>query len=137
MLFSHDFIRAEDKYRREVMRDQARKGNHVFAKTATAIVVAALLVTACGDPVSETGQPSSQRFLEVNTSALDALVPAASGSAAAIVDEFLYLNTTALDAIAPKTALAQPPTDRGFIYWNTTSLEYPGLVDVEADSGPR
>lgn len=52
MLTTHSHLNAEDKYRREVLRDQYQtetKGR--VAKTATALVVAgAIALTACGVP---------------------------------------------------------------------------------------
>lgn len=53
MLLSNDFVKAEHEYRMEALRDQHRPANRRFARTAGAVVVAALLtaaLAACGIP---------------------------------------------------------------------------------------
>ena len=78
-----------------------------------------------------------EEFIRLNTTALDALAPAAVVEPLMDVDPFLYWNTTALDALAP-AAVVEPLMDVDpFLYWNTTALEYPQTGYVEPESGPR
>lgn len=45
---------------------------------------------------------SHDEFVRINTTALDALVPAAAAvESSGVVDPFIYINTTALDDLAP------------------------------------
>lgn len=45
---------------------------------------------------------SHDEFVRINTTALDALVPAAAAvESPGVVDSFIYINTTALDDLAP------------------------------------
>ncbi|HEX6299749.1 MAG TPA: hypothetical protein VF148_04720 [Acidimicrobiia bacterium] len=81
---SDDFIKAEDKYRREVLRDQYQdKGGNVGI-TAALILVAAMIVAACGTAVETgTGTVSSNQAVrdvapvwEPNHSMLDSILEA-------------------------------------------------------------
>lgn len=53
MLIGNDFVRAEDKYRREVLRDQYQtRSTGRVGKTVAALVVAgAIVLAACGTAV--------------------------------------------------------------------------------------
>lgn len=60
MLFTESAIRAEDKYRREVLRDQYQRTSKVgmAAKAAGLVVVASMVLAACGIPAdNQTGAP--------------------------------------------------------------------------------
>ena len=79
-------------------------------------------------------------FVRLNTTDLDALVPAASAKAIespAVVDPFIQMNTTSFDGLVPVAAAAviesQMVVDPNFLYWNTTALE--NLVPVAAANG--
>ncbi len=79
-------------------------------------------------------------FVRLNTTDLDALVPAVLGQAIespAVVDPFIEMNTTSFDGLVPVAAVAvtesQRVVDANFLYWNTTALE--NLVPVAAANG--
>lgn len=84
-----------------------------------------------------------ERFIELNTSALDALAPQAATSVTTSASDgavggFLYWNTTALDGIAQRSSAdVAIGADRGFLYWNTTALELPQPGYAQPASGPR
>ncbi len=64
MLIGEDFLKAEHKYRRELLRDQNQKAKMgSFAKAATLIFVASLMLATCGIPAedgaAETVEPSA------------------------------------------------------------------------------
>jgi hypothetical protein len=64
-------------------------------------------------------------FIRINTTALDALVPAAGAvESPGWVDPFIYINTTALDGLAPATVAIQTQGDVPFIYINTRALDH-------------
>jgi hypothetical protein len=52
MLMSNEFVRAEDKYRRDLLRDQyqTQTTGRVGKVVAVLVVAGALLLAACGDP---------------------------------------------------------------------------------------
>lgn len=56
MLMSNEFVRAEDKYRRERLQDQRQKRIGKVGKFVTVLAVGALVLAACGIPAeSEAG----------------------------------------------------------------------------------
>lgn len=113
------------------------------------IVGAALLVTSSVFFITDsrdesgvavrtvTGSLSQEEFIRLNTTALDALVPAVVIESQADVDRFLYWNTTALDALVGTTAGEPEAAVDSFLYWNTTALEYSQTPYTEPESGPR
>ena len=80
---------------------------------------------------------TQDEFIRLNTTALDALVPAVVIESQMDADPFLYWNTTALDGLAPSTSRAPEVDVDSFLYWNTSALEYPKAGYVEPESGPR
>ena len=86
-----------------------------------------------------TPQEPVDPFIQMNTTALDGLVPAAVSQPAVRVDPFVEMNTTALDGLAPATSRGQRSeiaTDE-FLEWNVSSLEYAPARYSESASGPR
>ena len=76
-------------------------------------------------------------FVRLNTTDLDALVPAASAKAIespAVVDPFIQMNTTSFDGLVAGIE-SQSVVDPNFLYWNTTALE--NLVPVAAANGEK
>jgi len=67
MLMSNEFVKAEDKYRRDLLRDQyqAESTGKVGKVVAVLVVAGALLLAACGDP-NET-QSGAEGATEVTT----------------------------------------------------------------------
>lgn len=67
MLMSNEFVKAEDKYRRDFLRDQyqAESTGKVGKVVAVLVVAGALLLAACGDP-NET-QSGGEGATEVTT----------------------------------------------------------------------
>ncbi|MCZ6456082.1 MAG: hypothetical protein O6650_02405 [Actinobacteria bacterium] len=69
MLIGEDFLKAEHKYRGELLRDQYQKPKmSSLAKAATLIVVVSILLAACGTPVEV------QSATRVEPSATDAAI---------------------------------------------------------------
>jgi hypothetical protein len=57
---------------------------------------------------------SHDEFVRLNTTALDALVPAAAAvKSQDVVDPFIYINTTALDALAPAAGAIETQQSNG------------------------
>lgn len=83
------------------------------------------------------GSLTQEEFIRLNTTALDALVPAVVIESQMDVDPFLYWNTTALDALVSATASEPEAAVDSFLYWNTTALEYSQTPYTEPESGPR
>lgn len=52
MLIGNEFVRAEDKYRRDLLRDQyqSESSGRVGKVVAVLVVAGALILAACGDP---------------------------------------------------------------------------------------
>ncbi len=76
-------------------------------------------------------------FVRLNTTDLDALVPAASAQAIespAVVDPFIQMNTTSFDGLVAGIE-SQKVVDPNFLYWNTTALE--NLIPVAAANGEK
>ena len=76
-------------------------------------------------------------FVRLNTTDLDALVPAASAKAIespAVVDPFIQMNTTSFDGLVAVIEY-QRVVDPNFLYWNTTALD--NLVPVAAADGEK
>jgi len=80
---------------------------------------------------------SHEEFIRLNTTALDALIPAVASVSQMDVDSFLYWNTTALNALVSAKSDTQGADVGSFIYWNTAALEYPQAPVTDPESGPR
>jgi len=67
MLMSNEFVKAEDKYRRDLLRDQyqAESTGKIRKVVVVLVVAGALLLAACGDP-NET-QSGGEGATEVTT----------------------------------------------------------------------
>lgn len=138
-----------------IAHDGTPSARGVFARGGVVIAIGLALAIAVGFSMADGGAAEKSpartwsaasglahdEFLRLNTTALDALVPAAPAVTGpqGVVDRFTYLNTTALDALVPAASAvtgSQGVVDR-FIYLNTTALEYPPLRYSEQPSGPR
>ena len=76
-------------------------------------------------------------FVRINTTDLDALVPATSTQAIEsqrVVDPFIEMNTTSFDGLVAVIE-SQKVVDPNFLYWNTTALD--NLVPVAAANGGK
>ena len=76
-------------------------------------------------------------FVRLNTTDLDALVPATSAKAIespAVVDPFIEMNTTSFGGLVAVIE-SQRVVDPNFLYWNTTALD--NLVPVAAANGEK
>ena len=85
MLFGEDFVKAEDKYRREQLRDQ----NHqtwTFGRVTTLIVVASIVVAACGVAPQDVSSPQ----VRTNSGLIQDLAPVGTPNLAAIGSHRLY-----------------------------------------------
>jgi hypothetical protein len=113
----------------------------IGAGIALAAAVAFLIADGTATEPAETASASvsgfsEAAFIEINTTALDRLVPpAAVVETPAGVDSFIYVNTTGLD-FPPRAALAPEASD-SFVEVNTTGLEYAPAPYTEAARGPR
>ena len=83
-------------------------------------------------PVATVTGLAHDDFVRLNTTDLDALVPATSAKAIespAVVDPFIEMNTTSFGGLVAVIE-SQRVVDPNFLYWNTTALD--NLVSVAA-----
>jgi hypothetical protein len=120
----------------------SRRGATTIGVLALLVSLGVFFVTDSGDepPVAVnkvTPSLTQDELMRLNTTALDALVPAVVVASQMDVNPFLYWNTTALEALVPATSGAQEVEVNPFLYWNTTALEYPQARYTEPESGPH
>lgn len=153
MLMSNDFIKAYDKYRREVLRDQYQNSGGNRGRTATLILVAAMIVAACGIAVETgTGTVSSNLAVrdvaptwEPNQSLLDPILETQAIVGISLAPQIEF-GGMAAPSWQPDYTKLETSMDRNEETQSVANTEPPGtpnhgllkaIVGAEPASGPR
>jgi hypothetical protein len=115
----------------------------VLTATVGFVIVNSTAVEPLGTATATNAGLSHDEFVRLNTTALDALVPAAAAvKSQDVVDSFIYINTAALDALAPAAGAIETRGEvDSFIYLNTTALDAlapaAGAIETQQSNGPQ
>ncbi len=158
MLIGEDFLKAEHKYRGELLRDQYQKPKmSSLAKAATLIVVVSILLAACGIPVDSEArarvEPSATETAivrdegpswEPNYSLLESILneqDQASVVGTSVVADFgVFAGPTWQPDMAKLDSILNPQTDVGVFTgpsWEPDRGRLETILNPHQPAGPR